>query len=334
MIPITKRISYVGQRHLNEKGTFELAEKLTFEYVYKFFNDQGCALISATYKSSKLNLAYTAQCGHINEISFDKFKNKGSGRLCSDCAQSKIQRSNRRRRLTLSDAKITFEKNGCTLLESEYISSKTKMRCICKCGEIKYLKYEQVAKGQHCRECSYKKTAETSLKYTLEDVKQIFEDANYQLLSAQYRSTNDRLKYMCDNGHIREATLSSFISGNRCRKCADIKYLTGENSPTWRADKTDEERIKQRKFKAYEDWRKLVFERDNYTCACCGQYGGGLAAHHLDGWHWCKERRLDVSNGVTLCNSCHDQFHIAHGKFNNTEVQFRKWIKSKVKQDA
>lgn len=100
----------------------------------------------------------------------------------------------------------------------------------------------------------------------------------------------------------------------------------GENNHQWKHDKTNEERLKGRKFREYTLWRRRVFVRDDYTCKSCGQYGGGLAAHHLDGWHWCKEKRLSVDNGITLCNTCHEDFHMEYGKRNNTKEQFESWF--------
>jgi 5-methylcytosine-specific restriction endonuclease McrA len=75
-------------------------------------------------------------------------------------------------------------------------------------------------------------------------------------------------------------------------------------------------------------WRNDVYKRDNYTCQICGLRGGKLNAHHLDGYHWCKERRFDIDNGVTLCKDCHDEFHQTYGRKNNTEEQFNKFVKS------
>jgi len=64
----------------------------------------------------------------------------------------------------------------------------------------------------------------------------------------------------------------------------------------------------------YSEWRLKVYQRDNYTCQCCGDdSGGNLNAHHLDGYNWCKEKRINVNNGITLCDKCHtkdkDSFH-------------------------
>ena len=36
---------------------------------------------------------------------------------------------------------------------------------------------------------------------------------------------------------------------------------------------------------------------------------GTLNAHHLDSYHDHKELRYDINNGITLCKSCHREFH-------------------------
>ena len=74
-------------------------------------------------------------------------------------------------------------------------------------------------------------------------------------------------------------------------------------------DKTMEERIRDRKYTAYYDWRKQVFERDEYTCQCCGQEGGKLNAHHIEAYSRNKELRTELSNGITLCEDCHKEYH-------------------------
>lgn len=100
----------------------------------------------------------------------------------------------------------------------------------------------------------------------------------------------------------------------------------------WNPNITDEEREKRRNGEQIQ-WRKDVYERDNYTCQCCGDNkGGNLNAHHLNGFHWDKEHRTDINNGVTLCEKCHKEFHKIYGKRNNTITQFREFLFNKYTQ--
>jgi len=60
-----------------------------------------------------------------------------------------------------------------------------------------------------------------------------------------------------------------------------------------------------RKSAVYKKWRKAVFERDDYTCQICGQRGGKLNADHIKRFADYPNLRLELSNGRTLCLSCH-----------------------------
>ena len=68
----------------------------------------------------------------------------------------------------------------------------------------------------------------------------------------------------------------------------------------------------------YKIWRKAVFARDNYTCLICGKVGGLLNAHHIRSYAKYPSLRHDVTNGVTLCNSCH---YLEHS--NNTKNKIK-----------
>lgn len=109
------------------------------------------------------------------------------------------------------------------------------------------------------------------------------------------------------------------------------KQRFGQENPNYKHGISEEERYKKRLITGYGIWRKKVYERDNYTCQCCGKKSNGdIVAHHLDGYSWCKEKRTDINNGITLCNSCHDEFHSIYGKFNNTKEQFYEFLNIKL----
>jgi hypothetical protein len=101
------------------------------------------------------------------------------------------------------------------------------------------------------------------------------------------------------------------------------KYFRKENNHMWNGSISAEERIKTRNLTEYRDWRTFVYKRDKFTCRCCNDStGGNLNAHHLDGWDKYPDKRFELSNGITLCETCHLAFHKAFGYGNNTKSQF------------
>jgi len=88
---------------------------------------------------------------------------------------------------------------------------------------------------------------------------------------------------------------------------------------------TDEERQTKRKYPAYYEWRISIFERDNYMCQFCG-LPIDLNAHHIESYNNNPELRIEVSNGITLCENCHMDFHHQYGYGNNTKEQLIEFI--------
>ena len=88
------------------------------------------------------------------------------------------------------------------------------------------------------------------------------------------------------------------------------EQLKGKNNPHWKGGITPENR-KIRTSIEMKEWRKAVFERDDFRCRDCGirgnQAGGYLEADHI--YSFAKYPRLHfvLENGQTLCKSCHIQ---------------------------
>lgn len=148
-----------------------------------------------------------------------------------------------------------------------------------------------------------------------------------------------KIQYKCEScGETYTTKYSRYLNNvnDICKPCnmkkvaTDIMSLSkksGEFHPRFNPNLTDEEREKGRHYAEYQIWRASVFEECSYTCQCCGDSNGGnLIAHHLNGWHWCKDERFADYNGVTLCELCHDKFHKEYGNKNNTREQFLNFL--------
>lgn len=82
----------------------------------------------------------------------------------------------------------------------------------------------------------------------------------------------------------------------------------------------------------YNKWRKSVYERDNYTCQKCGDNSGGnLNAHHIESFLIAIDLRIEIFNGITLCEACHKRFHQIYGRGNTNRKQLEYFLKDNQK---
>lgn len=88
---------------------------------------------------------------------------------------------------------------------------------------------------------------------------------------------------------------------------------TKEKSSNWKGGITP---INQqiRHSEEYINWRKMVFERDDYRCMDCGERGNKLEADHIYRFIDYPRLRFDVNNGQTLCENCHRQKTVFESK--------------------
>lgn len=220
------------------------------------------------------------------------------------------------KRHTYEEVKKVFDDRECTLISTEYRRAKDKLTYRCRCGSISEISFDKFQRGQYCRKCSHTRTTD-KLRKPIEDVRKIFERAGCTLVTENYTGNKQKLKFICECGNEHEMALAKFQAGQRCPKCKGDKIRAKTSGPLnhgYKPEKTDEERVKDRKYPEYKAWRKAVFERDNYSCFNCGERGVDLNAHHIYSYARYPELRTRLENGITLCKECHNQFHEHYGR--------------------
>ncbi|MEK4025501.1 HNH endonuclease [Sporosarcina sp. FSL W7-1283] len=284
-----------------------------YEKVKTDFESVGYQLITTVdkYVDASSKIDFICDQGHKRSTTYRSFR---EGIRCTGCSGHEKH--------TFEYVQKLFLDSGCVLLDDKYINNETKLNYICSCGNKSSIKLQNFIMGKRCYECRSDKIAE-AIRLPYKYVQNYFEENGCTLISKEYKSLSSKLKYICKCGRKGFSSFATFKESKQCKKCS-FDALRNPNL-------TDEDRVNQRKIEGYEAWRIAVYKRDNYTCQCCGDnWSGKLNAHHKDGYHWCQERRLDVTNGITLCEECHRlgefSFHAIFGNANNTEEQFEEWF--------
>ena len=116
--------------------------KYTYDYVYSYFKKHGCVLLEKEYINSKTLMKYKCKCGNISKIIFNCIQ---QGQYCRSCSGSE--------KLTYEYVYNYFKEQGCELLETEYIDSKTLMEYKCKDNHRQKITFHNFKSGYRCREC-------------------------------------------------------------------------------------------------------------------------------------------------------------------------------------
>lgn len=238
--------------------------------------------------------------------------------------------------------KIWSDKNIKSPFEIEYSS---KQRIWLKCqDDTTHPDYDLSANNFHkshsCPYCINKRVCTTnSFDYKYPNIAKYWSDKNSISPKECVYTGTKKYYFKCENG-IHEDYLRSPYDQTQskylCPACGVKKRIEemprGKDSPYWKGDAVEDSR-RARDSWIYDDWRKKAFEKDKYTCQCCGIVGKRLNVHHIENFSSNEELRYDIKNSITLCEKHHStafpgSFHRAYGTKNNNGTQLEEYINS------
>lgn len=204
--------------------------------------------------------------------------------------------------------------------------------------EIRYLE-EMKTTRQIAKEVFGRDTSATTIKYWLDKfdipVRHGSEAIKTQWLDADHRREQNRklAKEKLNTKENRQKLIGIMQTDEYKEKARNAKLgdknpmfgVIGESHPNWNPELSEEDRIRERKTFEDTQWRLEVYRRDKFKCQKCG-CNKKLNAHHILNHKTHKYLRHDVDNGVTLCESCHINFHKTYGYFNNTRDQINEYL--------
>lgn len=201
-----------------------------------------------------------------------------------------------------------------------------------------------------CISCRTKKAIETNYEkygvksvFSLESVKESTKKTNMEKYGAENPFGSDEIKEKIRLTNIQKYGVPSPLQNQEildkvkhtCEERYGVPYYimthcgTGPDNPKWKGG-VAYHRV-ERSCNEYYQWRKSVFQRDRYTCQCCGDKTGNghaveLHSHHVKNWVDYPDERYDVDNGITLCATCHYAFHSMFGKRHNNKEQLEEFL--------
>lgn len=185
-----------------------------------------------------------------------------------------------------------------------------------------------------CPYCSGRRLClENSLGYMYPEVLSLWSDINKTTPFDYTYGSSKQVYFKCENGlhdDFKRKIEDSVHLKFRCPICANLNKVmpSGENHPNWNPDRSEDERF--RGTKEYADWRVSVFIKDDRTCQCCGG-SKNINAHHILSFAKHKDKRIDINNGITLCEDCHNStikgsLHNIYGTYDVSPQTLEKYI--------
>ena len=215
------------------------------------------------------------------------------------------------RRKTYEEVRRLFEEYGYKLVSTEYLNNKQKLDYVCPNGHNGRITYSDFKTGYRCSSCSGNK------RLTYDEVKAVFEEAGYELLSTEYVRSTSKLAYRCPDGHEGSMTYSNFYQGKRCPVCAKKACNDKRRLPYDEVKRAFENRGYRLLSTTYTS------NNDVLEYICPKGHRGRIRYKHFSSGHGCRECAADSTRlgydkvkeafndrGYTLLST--EYFNISH----------------------
>jgi len=120
-------------------------------------------------------------------------------------------------------------------------------------------------------------------------------------------SIDNRIQILHGNDNHRGE--GRFYCSKECKKLCPIYNKTVRGLIKDDAIKSGRINWKELRREVQPELRKMVFERDKWTCQKCKEKGGALHCHHIEGIRWEPLQSADMDMCVTVCKECHKEIH-------------------------
>ncbi len=122
---------------------FNIKRRNNVDNIREDFASKGYTLLSTEYKNNKTKLYYVCPNDHKHSIRWNDWQ---QGCRCPDCAKNAS--------LSFESIRISFEKEGYTLISEEYINSTSKLHYMCAAGHKHTISWNAWQRGRSCPTCS------------------------------------------------------------------------------------------------------------------------------------------------------------------------------------
>ena len=192
--------------------------------------------------------------------------------------------------------------NQCGKDNPNWISGKSTFECL-QCGK-EFIDYNRITqKRKFCStECGYENKRRRTM-INCEYCDKRVEVHTYDIERGKGRFCSKKCASLADADNVSKRFKGKPKSYESRKKRSESQL--GEKGHNWQGGKKSESMFIRNSFDMNE-WRKLVFERDDYICQFCGVRGGKLNAHHILSFKDYPEYRFNVDNGITHCKECHN----------------------------